>query len=356
MLHLRIVVRHGIAGVYAARNAQKRVGWVEDRVIALVDQDEHLQRSIEGLRAQADTLASRITALSGRTDTLIATLRGQTDTATTAMVTMRRRLDGLDTAMTGLSAGLDAMMARRGRADGLDMAPASTVDEPASGIVTQRLDSLYVAFEDVFRGSREDIKARLLPYVARLTLAGAGQWDKPVVDIGCGSGEWLELLQETGLHAYGVDINTMMVERCAALGLEARHMDLMTHLDGINDADRSALTAFHVVEHLPFATLVDFLDEALRVLMPGGVLILETPNPETMRVGATTFYNDPTHRNPLMPEPLRFIVEHRGFTAVEILRLRPFTQGLLQENTADAELLNRVLFGSQDYAIIARRP
>ena len=124
----------------------------------------------------------------------------------------------------------------------------------------------------------------------------------------------------------------------------------------LEDAALSALTAFHVVEHLPFGTLVDFLDEALRVLIPGGLLILETPNPETVRVGATTFYNDPTHRNPLMPEMLRFIVQHRGFAEVEILRLHPFTEGLLEEPTADAEMLNRVLFGSQDFAIVGRRP
>jgi O-antigen chain-terminating methyltransferase len=92
------------------------------------------------------------------------------------------------------------------------------------------------------------------------------------------------------------------------------------------------------------------------VLSPGGVLILETPNPETVRVGATTFYRDPTHRNPLMPEVLRFIVEHRGFAAVELLKLHPFTEGLLQEKTEDAAMLNQVLFGLQNYAIVARRP
>jgi O-antigen chain-terminating methyltransferase len=223
-------------------------------------------------------------------------------------------------------------------------------------VSAQRLDSLYAAFEDVFRGSREDIIQRLSPYAERLAVTGAGQPDKPIVDIGCGRGEWLELLRNKGLAAYGIDINTVMVERSVALGLDARHADLISHLRGLEDASRSAVTAFHVVEHLPFETLIDFFDEALRILIPGGILILETPNPETMRVGATTFYNDPTHRNPLMPAPLQFIVEHRGFTDAEILKLHPFTQGLLQEPTEDAQLLNRVLFGPQDYAIIARRP
>ena len=127
-------------------------------------------------------------------------------------------------------------------------------------------------------------------------------------------------------------------------------------LSTLGDASRSAVTAFHVVEHLPFDVMVDFIDEALRVLAPGGIMVLETPNAETMRVGATTFYNDGTHGNPVLPQPLRFIVEHRGFTEVEILPLHPFTQGLLEEPTADARLLNRVLFGPQDYALVARRP
>jgi SAM-dependent methyltransferase len=227
--------------------------------------------------------------------------------------------------------------------------------QPVASVLTQRHDSLYAAFEDVFRGSREDIIERLATYLERVTVAGAGQPDRPVVDIGCGRGEWLELLRREGLSAYGIDINMIMVERSVTLGLDARHADLMTHLHGLQDASRSAVTAFHVVEHLPFETLVDFLDEALRVLIPGGILILETPNPETMRVGATTFYNDPTHRNPLMPAVLQFVVEHRGFSDVEVLKLHPFVQGLLTGSSEDAQLLNRVLFGPQDFAIIARR-
>jgi hypothetical protein len=97
------------------------------------------------------------------------------------------------------------------------------------------------------------------------------------------------------------------------------------------------------------------LSEALRVLTPGGVLLLETPNPETIRVGATTFYYDPTHRNPLPPQPTQFIVQHRGFVDVEILRLHPVLDERLQGPGEDADLLNRALFGPQDYAIVARR-
>lgn len=219
----------------------------------------------------------------------------------------------------------------------------------------ERIDSLYVAFEDVFRGSRDDIKSRLAPYLEQIKRAGVGGPDKPILDIGCGRGEWLELLRERGLEAYGVDLNSMMIERSLAVGLKAQKSDALAHLRELPDKTLGGITAFHFIEHIPFEVFVNFLDEALRVLTPGGVVILETPNPETIRVGATTFYYDPTHRNPLPPVPTKFIVEHRGFIDVEILRLHPVLEEQLQALDENAEVLNRVLFGPQDYAIIARR-
>jgi SAM-dependent methyltransferase len=107
-----------------------------------------------------------------------------------------------------------------------------------------------------------------------LKLSGAGQVDSPILDVGCDRGEWLELLRENGLAAYGIDINSMMVERTVSLGLDARVADLLGHLRTLSDASRSAITAFHVVEHLPFEVLVDFLDEALRVLLPAACSFL----------------------------------------------------------------------------------
>ena len=219
-----------------------------------------------------------------------------------------------------------------------------------------RLDSLYVAFEDIFRGNPEEIKERVTPYLDRLILAGAGQSSKPILDAGCGRGEWLETLKEAGLTAYGVDSNLVMVERSTALGLNVIHSDLVDHLSAVEDESRSAITAFHIVEHLPLSVLVDFLDEALRVLVPGGLLLLETPNPENMRVGATTFYTDPTHRNPILPDTLRFMVEHRGFTEAEIIRLHPApSSDHLRGDDWNVRHLNNLLFGPRDYSILARR-
>ena len=231
----------------------------------------------------------------------------------------------------------------------------SGVSQVAANLYEERIDSLYVAFEDVFRGTRADIKSRLSPYLEPIKLAGAGVPGKPILDIGCGRGEWLELLAENHLEAYGVDLNSMMVDRCKAYGFNASKADALLHLSELPDASLSAITAFHFIEHIPFEIFINFLDEALRVLVSGGVLILETPNPETVRVGSTTFYYDPTHRNPLPPIPTSFIVEHRGFSEVEILRLHPVEDERLAPTDENMKILNRVLFGPQDYAIIARR-
>jgi ubiquinone/menaquinone biosynthesis C-methylase UbiE len=286
-----------------------------------------------------------------------------------AKAELNQRLDEINQRLEGISRALES---DRAHAQGLKReimfqqrrlsrlgeelsTSGNTLPKVASDLYDERIDSLYVAFEDVFRGSRDDIKSRLAPYLEQVKIAGAGSPGKPILDIGCGRGEWLELLQEHHLEAYGVDLNSMMVERCKSLGFRVLKADAVGHLRELPDNSLTAITAFHFIEHIPFDIFVNFLDDALRVLAPGGVLILETPNPETIRVGATTFYYDPTHRNPLPPVPTRFIVEHRGFVDVEIIRLHPVMEERLQALDENSELLNRVLFGPQDYAIIARR-
>jgi O-antigen chain-terminating methyltransferase len=119
-----------------------------------------------------------------------------------------------------------------------------------------------------------------------------------------------------------------------------------------------AVTALHVVEHLPFHDVLALIDEALRVLCPGGILILETPNPENLQVAANTFYLDPTHRRPIPPALLQFVAESCGFTDIEVQRLHPRSkEDLLAAGTAAGpDGLNTLLFGPQDYAIVARKP
>jgi O-antigen chain-terminating methyltransferase len=148
-----------------------------------------------------------------------------------------------------------------------------------------------------------------------------------------------------------------MVARCEIVGLPAAEADGIEYLKSIPANSLGAVTAFHVVEHLPFEKLIDLLDESARVLKPGGAAIFETPNPANILVGATNFYTDPTHRNPLPQHLLKFLAEARGFSCVEVMALHPYPDSvLLNDDTGVAGArLNELLYGPQDYAVIARK-
>jgi len=214
-------------------------------------------------------------------------------------------------------------------------------------------DAMYVAFEDKFRGTREDISQRVSIYLKYIKKVKAGTKDAPVIDVGCGRGEWLELLKENEYSAKGVDLNREMIKVCRSRMLEVTESDAVAYLKELKPESAGAITAFHVAEHLPLEVLIGFLDESLRVIKRDGILILEAPNPENLIVGACNFYKDPTHINPIPPETLQFMVNNRGFKDIEILRLRKhehFEKALSSEkNRGLADLFAK----EQDYSTIA---
>jgi SAM-dependent methyltransferase len=214
------------------------------------------------------------------------------------------------------------------------------------------LDPLYLFFEDEFRGTRSDIKNNQELYLPMLKDAHAGSTDRPVLDIGCGRGEWLELLKEERLTAKGVDMNRLLIEQNHDRGFDVIEADGIEYLRSLSDASIGGVTAFHLIEHLPFHVLIELLDETVRVLKPGGIAIFETPNPENVLVGSCHFYADPTHRNPLPIPTMKFMAEHRGFCRVEILRLHPFPEEFKVTGTEVAERFNKHFYGPRDYAII----
>ncbi|MEH2046197.1 class I SAM-dependent methyltransferase [Nostoc sp.] len=174
------------------------------------------------------------------------------------------------------------------------------------------LDAFYVAFEDQFRGSREQILNRLKVYLPLIEEAKIGRLNSPILDVGCGRGEWLELLRESGYTARGIDINRVMLEQCRSRGLEVIEADVIAHLRALPDSSLGAVTGFHIIEHLPFETLVQLFDEAVRVLKQGGLVVFETPNTRNILVGSGDFYRDPTHKNPIHPDTISFLAESRG--------------------------------------------
>ena len=218
------------------------------------------------------------------------------------------------------------------------------------------LDAFYLSLEDHFRGDRAEIKERLRVYLPWIERGGIGRDDRLLLDVGCGRGEWLELLQEQGVRAVGVDSNRALARQCRELNLEVVEADLISHLRSLPDASLGAITGFHVIEHLPIEALVKLLDEAVRVLKPGGILIFETPNPQNVLVGTCNFYFDPTHRNPL-PSPITsFLLESRGFTNVEVLNLNPSDELPVDGDSDLIRRFNKYFYGPMDYAVVGTRP
>jgi SAM-dependent methyltransferase len=213
------------------------------------------------------------------------------------------------------------------------------------------LDGESLFFEDRFRGTREDIKERQRPYLPYVKGTAAGLASAPILDVGCGRGEWLELLKEQGLVARGVDRNRIMVRQCQELGLDVVDGDAIESLRSLPVTSLGAVTGFHVIEHLSLRDLVALLDESLRVLIPGGLVIFETPNPENIVVGACDFYLDPTHNRPLHPVSMSYLAEQRGFVRTEIIRFNSEPLTPYSGHVGIEEILTR-LKASYDYAIV----
>ncbi len=231
-----------------------------------------------------------------------------------------------------------------------------TADEERS------LDTFYAVFEDNYRGSREEISRRLEVYLPLVEAANIGSDDSAILDVGCGRGEWLELLQEAGRKARGLDINRIMVGQCRSRGLEVAEGDLIEYLESLPDGSLGAVTGFHIIEHLPFPVLMKLFRETVRVLKPGGLAIFETPNPHNFFVSTHNFYLDPTHLKPLPASLMKFIAEQQGLTNVQIMELRPHPESahIVEKYQAIgvelAEILGQHFYGSGDYGVIGYKP
>lgn len=215
------------------------------------------------------------------------------------------------------------------------------------------MDSFYRAFEDRHRGSRDLIKDRLRkysPFVQPLAQLYPGA---KTFDVGCGRGEWLELMLEAGFDAAGVDLDADMLDACRERNLPASQGDAIERLAALESDSHALISAFHVVEHVSFEQLKTLVSEALRVLKPGGLLILETPNPENIAVATCNFYMDPSHQKPVPPLLLSFVAEHAGFDRVKVVRLQEAT-GLTDARTP-IHFMNILGGVSPDYAVVAQK-
>ena len=315
-----------------------------------------------GLKAQADAANETIHGLTGQLEKITSNLeneRAERHQALAQSISEQREL--LATARSEIESEIARLYTQLQHArselsiqhgsinalkTGQALEPATTKPVP---IEPHQLDALYAALEDRFRGSRDEIKERFKVYLPYVKDQAA------VVDLGCGRGEWLEILSAAGIEARGVDTNRIQITQCRDRGLNVSEEDFLVHLRRLNDASVGAVTGFHIIEHVSLDTLITLLNEALRVLRPGGVVIFETPNPDNVLVGSNYFYMDPTHRHPLPSELMEFLLESRGFQAIEILNLHSWESAKITDDSEVTKRFNDYFYGPMDYAIVGRK-
>jgi len=206
----------------------------------------------------------------------------------------------------------------------------------------------YGRFAERFRGSEEYVKQGqqiYLPYFA-------GR--KNVLDIGCGRGEFLEMMQAAGVPACGIDLSGESVALCRQKGLDAQVADLFPHLAELPEASLDGIFCAQVVEHLPPERLPELIQLASSRLARDGVIAIETPNPECLAIFATHFYLDPTHTRPVPHPLLVFYLEEFGIGGIEVLKLAPAVESMPSLASLPEEF-RAAFFNGLDYAVIGRR-
>ncbi|MGC8719200.1 MAG: methyltransferase domain-containing protein [Thermodesulforhabdaceae bacterium] len=212
----------------------------------------------------------------------------------------------------------------------------------------------YAFFEDDFRGDPEKIKKGFLPYLP-VVKSSPAIFKLPVVDLGCGRGDWLRLLKEEGIHAIGVDTNEVAISFLEKEGLSFAKEDIFDFLRRSSTESFSVVTAFHVIEHLPPEKWTTFLESILRVLAPGGIAILETPNPRHLLVASGDFYRDITHIRPVFPDTLEFLGEIAGFVESTAFFFDSERTKLIPAKSVKFATLEDYLNVSRDFAWIGRK-
>lgn len=376
-----VLVEHLNRNVAACEQTQAAtaalVATSAEHIEAQVQFQSHLIRLFQTLTLYVDT---KDRSVAGRQDVLNAGLSAITDTWLKRWESLNareqrfvNRLASIDDVRhTATLAQQTALSLKREVERFLaTAAPFGGVDQPAAAIAAAPpdLDAFkYLGFEDQFRGSQEDISRRLAEYVPLF----AGQTD--VLDIGCGRGEFLDLLRAAGIRARGLDINHAMVEASRARGLDVAKGDALGYLNGLPDASLGGLFAAQVVEHLPPDYLSQLLEVAGHKVRPGGRIVLETINPACWLAFFESYIRDLSHVRPIHPETLQYMLRVSGFHDVSIAFKSPVSESEKMQalGTAGAEAdpaltdlvetfnenmakINARLFTFQDYAAIGTK-
>jgi SAM-dependent methyltransferase len=355
----------------AARVAQRRAAGeypddLEDRL------DDHFRRLLgpaagvpADLWGELDTVVAAVARPAGERRSRRTHVEDDLAAMRTAIETLARVTRAVyDDGQQGLVQQIDdlrAELARVARAQHPSRSePNAAVAEPAASSTELRAWFGWDEFERAFRGTEESVRDRYRDLAARF------EGCAPVLDVGFGRGEFLDLLREIGVEARGVEVDADLVYAAAQRGLDVRIGDAGSYLASLPDASLGGLCALQVVEHLSPQAYVDFARAAARCVRPGGLVVIDSPNPSSFYVYAHAFYLDPTHTRPVHPLFLMFLFDRAGFEKVELeWRSPPPDAALLEPVPGDDDLahavneniarLNAVLYGPQDFAIIARR-
>ncbi len=332
---------------------------------------DELQKRWESMVAREQRYDARVTALNAAHEGFQTTL-GIVQQATLTLKREVERLMSVGAEAFGVEAGSEAPgAADRGSGPSGVASGAGGSSGVASGFSRTSSDSRsagpspldafkYVGFEDQFRGSQDQIRARLGAYVP--LFAGASD----VLDVGCGRGEFLELLRTSGVGGRGIDVNHEMVEVCRARGLDVTESDALAYVAGLPDQSLGGLFAAQVVEHLAPDYLMRLIEASSHKLRPGARIVLETINPACWFAFFESYIRDITHVRPLHPDTLKYLLQASGFQRVEVrfsapypdhekLRALPPDGELSETFNANMEKLNGLLFSHLDYAVIGEK-
>jgi SAM-dependent methyltransferase len=349
------------------------VGTREGAVVSLQRAIVELQHELEGVRdGGLPALGREISVLQGELegvrDRRLPTAEGDLARQQDALAAVQSLCEELrDARLPALSGRVDALVERLYEEIAACASVAERValgeplgvrvDPDTESRIPEAVGRASAAFVESFRGPRAEILQRVGEYLDLLRTSA------PVLDVGCGRGELLEALAGAGVAARGVDADPAMVEACRRRGLAVERAEAGEALRTVAPGSLGAVTAIHLLEHLPAARWMEVVELAARALRSGGLLVCECPNPEALRVGAELFWVDPTHHSPIHPDALAFVARACGLEVVGTRRRRPFPadQSLVRDGQPDAvrELAQRLdacLSGPRDFAVVARKP
>jgi 2-polyprenyl-3-methyl-5-hydroxy-6-metoxy-1,4-benzoquinol methylase len=226
---------------------------------------------------------------------------------------------------------------------GQPVGPPQTAAQPVPPLAFD-----YGKFAEKFRGPEEYVKSGQRIYLPDFS----GR--RNVLDIGCGRGEFLEAMRDAGVPARGIDLGEESVALCRAKGLDAEVADLFVYLNDLPETSLDGIFCSQVVEHLAPERLPEMIRLCASRLSRGGVIAIETPNPECLAIFATHFYLDPTHTRPVPPALLAFYLDEFGVGRIETRKLAPAVESMPSLAELPAAF-RESFFGALDYAIIGKK-